>query len=77
MKVTYFQDTDTLFVEFSEGNAETQQDLDQNTLAEYDDAGNLVAITMEHASSRADVSSFSYTTAPPTNFTSAPSSASR
>jgi uncharacterized protein YuzE len=60
MKVTYFQDTDTLFVEFAKANADSSRDLDENTLAEYDHEGNLIAITMEHASTRADLESFSF-----------------
>ncbi len=64
MKVTYFKDTDTLFVEFSQGYRESAKDFDENTLAEYDDEGNLVCLTMEHASNRADVHSFSYSQEP-------------
>ena len=64
MKVTYFKDTDTLFVQFAQGYRETAKDLDENTLAEYDYAGNLLCLTMEHASNRADVHSFSYSQAP-------------
>jgi uncharacterized protein YuzE len=64
MKVTYFKDTDTLFVEFGEGYREESRDLDENTLAEYDANGNLIALTMEHASNRADVHSFSYSEEP-------------
>jgi len=61
MKVTYFDDTDSLLVEFADAAIEDTRDLDENTLAEYDKNGNLVAITLEHASKRADLRSFSYT----------------
>lgn len=64
MKVTYFKDTDTLFVEFTQGHRESATDLDENTLAEYDDAGNLVCLTMEHASVRTDIHAFSYSEVP-------------
>ncbi len=60
MKITYFDDTDTLLVEFSDTTIEDTRDLDDNTLGEYDQNGNLVALTMEHASKRADLRSFSY-----------------
>ncbi|HET9137009.1 MAG TPA: DUF2283 domain-containing protein [Candidatus Kapabacteria bacterium] len=60
MKITYFQDTDTLFVEFADRESEETRDLDENTLAEYDKDGNLIAITLEHASARTDLKSFTY-----------------
>ena len=60
MKVTYFDDTDTLLVDFSETTVQDTRDLDDNTLGEYDANGNLVAITLEHASNRADLRSFSF-----------------
>jgi uncharacterized protein YuzE len=34
--------------------------LDENTLLDMDSDGNIVAITVEHASSRADIPHFSY-----------------
>jgi uncharacterized protein YuzE len=64
MKVTYFTDTDTLLVRFAEGYREESKDLDENTLAEYDEKGNLLCLTLEHASNRADVHSFSYSQEP-------------
>ena len=60
MKVTYFDDTDTLLVEFSETAVEDTRDLDENTLGEYDSNGKLIAITLEHASENTDLQSFSF-----------------
>ncbi len=60
MKVTYFDETDTLLLEFEDTNVEDTRDLDESTLGEYDSKGNLVAITLEHASARADLRSFSF-----------------
>lgn len=55
MKVKYFSDTDTLYIEFrSEGITESR-DLDENTVLDYDAEGNICAITFEHASARTDV----------------------
>lgn len=55
MKVQYFSDTDTLYIEFREGDIAESRDLDENTLLEVDDAGNVCALTFEHASTRTDV----------------------
>lgn len=55
MKMSYFADTDTLYIEFSSTTATDTKDLDDNTLADYDTEGNIVAIILEHASTRTDV----------------------
>lgn len=60
MKVRYFEDTDTLYIELrSDAVAETR-DLDENTLIDVDAQGHLVAITIEHAKGRAELGNFVY-----------------
>ena len=60
MKVTYFQDTDTLYIEFkSRGIVETK-DLDGNTQLDVDGEGKICALTIEHARERADLQHFSF-----------------
>ncbi len=56
MKVSYFDDTDTLYIEFKAGDIADSKDLDENTIVDMDDKGNICAITFEHASQRTDVS---------------------
>lgn len=60
MKVKYFQDTDTLYIEFRADRISETRDLDENTLLELDDQGRVCAMTMEHASQRTDIPGFSY-----------------
>ena len=60
MKITYFQDTDTLYIEFRAGSATETRDLDESTLLDLAAKGQVVALTLEHASERADVPHFSY-----------------
>lgn len=55
MKMSYFDDTDTLYIEFKEDSVVETKDLDQNTILDLDASGNIVAITVEHASKRTDV----------------------
>ncbi|MDJ0653924.1 MAG: DUF2283 domain-containing protein [Xanthomonadales bacterium] len=57
MKVKYFEDTDTLYIEFRSDEIAESRDLDENTVLDVDAAGNVCAITFEHASTRTDVSS--------------------
>ena len=60
MKVRYFAETDTLFIEFRDAPSAETRDLDENTLLDVDAQGNICAITVEHASERADIPRFSY-----------------
>jgi uncharacterized protein YuzE len=60
MKVKYFEDTDTLYIEFKTAEVVETKDLDENTLLDLDRHGNIVAITVEHAKDRAEIPTFSY-----------------
>lgn len=55
MKISYFKDTDTLYLELKGTDVVESQELDENTILDVDSDGNIVAITMEHASTRTDV----------------------
>ncbi len=55
MKMSYFQDTDTLYIEFKNSEVIESKDLDNNTLLDLDANGDIVAITLEHAATRTDV----------------------
>ncbi|MCO6411762.1 MAG: DUF2283 domain-containing protein [Thiogranum sp.] len=56
MIVKYFDDTDTLYIEFNKNGITESKDLDENTVLDVDADGNVCAITFEHASQRTDVS---------------------
>ena len=60
MKIKYFQDTDTLYIEFREAAVVETRDLDEDTLLDLDKDGNICAITVEHAQERADIPHFSF-----------------
>jgi len=56
MKISYFKDTDTLYIEFRDNGIAESKDLDENTILDVDVKGSVCAITFEHASQRTDVS---------------------
>ena len=60
MKIRYFEGTDTLYIELRSGSVAETRDLDENTLVDVDDAGQMLSITIEHAQARAELSTFSY-----------------
>jgi len=60
MKIQYFQDTDSLYIEFRAAEVAETKDLDENTLLDLDSQGNICGITIEHARDRAEIPKFSY-----------------
>lgn len=60
MKIKYFQDTDTLYIEFRSAEVAETRDIDENTLLDIDAGGNICGMTIEHASARADIPHFSF-----------------
>lgn len=53
MKVKYFGDTDTLYIEFRGTEVSETRDLDKNTLIDLNREGQICTITVEHACVRA------------------------
>ena len=60
MKIKYFPDTDTLYIELRADEITETKDLDENTQADVDRGGNICAITIEHARKRANLPHFSF-----------------
>ena len=60
MKIKYFQETDTLYIEFRAVEVAETKDLDENTLLDLDQDGNICGLTIEHAHDRANIPHFSY-----------------
>ncbi|CCI18483.1 MAG: DUF2283 domain-containing protein [Microcystis sp.] len=62
MKITYFQDTDTLYLEFNNNPIVETQEINENTLVDLDKNGNICAITLKQARSLTDLNAFSLET---------------
>ena len=60
MKVRYYTDTDTLYIEFRDRPVAETRDLDEDTILDLDADGRVCAITVEHASTRTGIPEFSY-----------------
>ena len=50
MKIKYFKDTDTALLEFSDRGVAETREVSENVLVDLDEDGNLVSMTVEHAS---------------------------
>ena len=64
MKVTYFEDTDTLLVYFNNNEIVETKDINENTQLELDANGKVVSMTIEHAKNQTEISSFSFNQVP-------------
>ncbi|AMA08602.1 MULTISPECIES: DUF2283 domain-containing protein [unclassified Picosynechococcus] len=62
MKIQYFQDTDTLYLEFNQNPIVETKDINENTLVDLDQDGKVCAITIEHAQSLTNLNAFSFET---------------
>lgn len=60
MQIKYFQDTDTLLINFNNNQVVETKDINEFTLLELDENGKVVSMTFEHAKSLADVNALSY-----------------
>jgi uncharacterized protein YuzE len=60
MKIQYFQDTDTLYIELRAVAVSETRDLDENTILDLDSDGHICGITIEHARERAEIPKFSF-----------------
>jgi uncharacterized protein YuzE len=60
MKIRYFPDTDTVYIELTGKEVAETRDLNENTIIDLDADGNLVAITLEHARELANILDFSF-----------------
>lgn len=60
MIIKYFPDTDTLYVAFTDREIAETVDINDNSLLDLDGEGNVVAITLEHARARVDLSDISF-----------------
>ena len=60
MKVKYFEDTDTAYVELLDKPVFETREINENILIDVDEKGNLVSMTIEHAKENAGLWEFSY-----------------
>jgi uncharacterized protein YuzE len=60
MQIKYFQDTDTLLINFNNNLVYETRDINENTLVELDENGNVVSMTLEHAKNISDINDLSF-----------------
>lgn len=62
MKIRYFEDTDTLYIELKDQVPTQTEELNDNVLLELDSEGKVVGLTIEHVKRETGKLDFSYET---------------
>ena len=60
MKINYFEDTDTAFIEFTAQRIAETRKLCENIHIDLDEQGNLVSMKIEHAKTSANILDFTF-----------------
>ena len=60
MKINYFEDTDTAFIEFTSQPVAETRELCENIYIDLDEHGNLVSMKIEHAEKSANILEFTF-----------------
>lgn len=60
MKINYFEDTDTAHMEFSDHPVSETREINENLYIDLDEQGNVVSMTIEHASIQANMKELSF-----------------
>lgn len=56
MKLNYYPDTDSLYIDLSAKPSVESREVSEGVVLDYDDAGNLVGIDIDNASRKLDLS---------------------
>jgi uncharacterized protein YuzE len=66
MKIIYFEDTDTLLVNFNDNEIVETRDVNENLIIEFDKNGKVVSLTIEHAKELKETRNLTYNQVPAT-----------
>jgi uncharacterized protein YuzE len=58
MRVNYYPDTDSLYIDLSEQPSAESREISEGVVLDYDAAGNLVGIDIDHASRTVELQRF-------------------
>jgi uncharacterized protein YuzE len=55
MKLKYYPDTDSLYIDLSHRTSVESREISEGVVLDYDDSGNVVGIDIDNASSKVDL----------------------
>ncbi len=67
MKLNYYEDTDSLYIDLSAAVSSDSREIADGLVVDFDEAGRVVGIDIQHASERIDLSTLESTHLPIAN----------
>ena len=64
MKINYYADTDSLYIDFGSAPASESQEIREGVVIDLDKEGNITGFDIQHASQKLDLSSFEMSAMP-------------
>lgn len=58
MRVNYYPDTDSLYIDLSEHPSAESREISEGVVLDYDESGNLVGIDIDNASTKVELQRF-------------------
>ena len=55
MRINYYPETDSLYIDLSHKTSVESREVSDGVVLDYDEAGNLVGVDIDHASSKLDM----------------------
>lgn len=55
MKINYYPETDSLYIDLSHKTSVESREVSEGVVLDYDEAGNLVGVDIDHASTKLDM----------------------
>lgn len=55
MKINYYPETDSLYIDLSHKTSVESREVSDGVVLDYDEAGNLVGVDIDHASKKLDI----------------------
>ena len=58
MKINYYPETDSIYIDFSSKTSKESKEISEGVVLDYDEKGELVGIDIDNASKKLDLSEF-------------------
>jgi len=64
MKLNYYEETDSLYIDFSDKPSKESKEISEGVVLDYDENGSIVGIDIDNATKKLDMKQFSFNRLP-------------